>query len=327
MQVLIAHDHPFEAMEMQGRLCLVSHFSFLPLAHNLTEAFNAAEHSLPDIILIHHRLTQKPEFELMRSLLRALKILCVLFSPTGPKQTKLSQFAIDLPIVAQDISGDALTAKLQRALVRVHNGTKRPTTICSTRSTFDQNSMILIGASTGGVDAITKVLSNFTSYCPPTFVVQHTGGGFSQSLIRLLDRGCAAKVTEAMDGDRPESGHIYVAGGDFAHMTFRQSKTPQIQLRDDPKQSGHRPSIDALFESAVGHASCVSAALLTGMGRDGAEGLLSLRRAGSRTFGQDEATSVVYGMPRVAYEMGAVEKQLPIEKIGPALLRSVTIEG
>jgi two-component system chemotaxis response regulator CheB len=187
---------------------------------------------------------------------------------------------------------------------------------------FDPRHVILIGASTGGIDALLKVIKTFDITCPPILIVQHTGGQFAKSLIRLLDGACRAKVLTAIDGMALAAGSIYLAPDDQSHMVLSANAKPRIRLDQSATLSGHRPSIDALFTSATNIAPHVSAALLTGMGKDGAAGLTELRSNGAYTIGQDEQTSVVYGMPRVAMEMGGVCEQLPLNSIGPALLRS-----
>jgi two-component system chemotaxis response regulator CheB len=153
-------------------------------------------------------------------------------------------------------------------------------------------------------------------------VVQHTGQGFSESLIRLLDRRCALTVEAAQDGMELQPGRVCVAAGCPGHMRLQSNKPYRIAVEQGPPVSGHLPSVDALFRSAVPIASNVVAALLTGMGRDGAEGLLALRKAGAATIGQDESSSVVYGMPRAAWEIGAVRQQLPWGEIAAAILRA-----
>lgn len=183
---------------------------------------------------------------------------------------------------------------------------------------------ILIGSSTGGVDALMKIISHFSKNCPPTLIVQHTGGVFAKSLIRLLDSATEANVVAATDSAEIQIGNIYLAPNDTAHLCIAAGNTARISLRNTANSYGHRPSVNALFESAVPFARQVTAVILTGMGRDGATGMVALRKAGAQTFGQDEQTSVVYGMPKAAHDLGGVETQLPLSKIGPMLLRAAS---
>jgi two-component system chemotaxis response regulator CheB len=183
--------------------------------------------------------------------------------------------------------------------------------------------IIAIGSSTGGVEALITVLSRFPANCPPTVITQHMPATFTKSFSERLDRLCAPKVAEATDGAVLENGRIYLAPGGEAHLEVGGSGTPRCRLSAGPAVNGHRPSVDVLFRSVAKVAgSRAIGAILTGMGRDGAEGLLAMRQAGARTVGQDEASSVVYGMPKVAFEIGAVERQAPLERIASELLKA-----
>ncbi len=184
------------------------------------------------------------------------------------------------------------------------------------------NKIIAFGSSTGGVEALLSVLQKFPENCAPTLITQHMPAGFTRSFAERLDRNCRPHVTEAVDGETLKPGRIYLAPGGGMHLEL-SGKPGSLRCRlvaADPV-NGHRPSVDVLFRSvaklAGGHAA---GAILTGMGSDGAEGLLQMRNAGARTFGQNEATSLVYGMPRVAFSVGAVEAQLPLTKIADAVL-------
>jgi two-component system chemotaxis response regulator CheB len=180
---------------------------------------------------------------------------------------------------------------------------------------------IAIGSSTGGVEALLTILSEFPADCPPTVVTQHMPASFTHSFAERLNRSCAAQVSEAVDGDVLAPGRIFIAPGGDRHLEVAGTTTLRCRLVDGPAVSGHRPSVDVLFNSlAAATGERTLGVILTGMGRDGAQGLLALRKAGARTLGQDEASSVVYGMPKVAFDCGAVEKQLPLRKIASAAL-------
>ncbi|MEN3794052.1 chemotaxis response regulator protein-glutamate methylesterase [Fulvimarina sp. MAC3] len=172
-----------------------------------------------------------------------------------------------------------------------------------------------IGASTGGVEALIALLSDYPEDCPPTVIVQHMPETFTASFASRLDRACKAKVSEARDGDPLTRGHIYLARGG-RHLVVKKAGVARCVYRDQEPVQGHRPSVDVLFKSvAEQYGGSASGILLTGMGRDGAQGLLTIREAGGRTVAQDEATSLVYGMPRAAHEIGAVNKGTPLKKI------------
>jgi two-component system chemotaxis response regulator CheB len=188
---------------------------------------------------------------------------------------------------------------------------------------FEPNGRIVaIGSSTGGVEALLTIISRFPANCPPTVITQHMPATFTGSFAQRLDRFSGAKVAEAKEGAPLLPGHVYLAPGGATHLEVSGSTALRCRLREGDLVNGHRPSVDRLFDSVsanVGEKAL--GVILTGMGRDGAQGLLTIRRAGGATIGQDESSSVVYGMPRVAYEIGAVERQLPLSKIAGEILR------
>jgi two-component system chemotaxis response regulator CheB len=153
----------------------------------------------------------------------------------------------------------------------------------------------------------------------------HAGDLSPESFAERLDRLCAPKVKEAEDGDRLQIGQVYLAPGGDRHMEIANSSAPRCLLSEGAPINGHRPSVDALFDSVVKVAGPKAiGVILTGMGRDGAAGLLRMRQAGAETVGQNEKTCVVYGMPRVAYEIGGVGCQLPLNKIGEEIIKLTT---
>jgi two-component system chemotaxis response regulator CheB len=185
--------------------------------------------------------------------------------------------------------------------------------------------VIAIGSSTGGVEALITILSRFPANCPATVVTQHMPPSFTKSVADRLDRLCAPKVEEAQHGAPLEPGRVYLAAGGPCHLEVAGASALRCRVQAGETVSGHRPSVDVLFRSVartVGRNAV--GAILTGMGRDGADGLLAMRQAGARTLGQDEASCVVYGMPKAAFETGAVERQVPLERIAAELLKSST---
>lgn len=182
--------------------------------------------------------------------------------------------------------------------------------------------ILAIGASTGGVEALISILSRFPADCPPTVITQHMPAMFTSSFAKRLDRLCAPHVSEATDDEPILPGRVLLAPGGATHLeVVARGGSRWCRLRQGDLVNGHRPSVDVLFSSvaaaAPGHAVGV---ILTGMGRDGAEGLLTLRKAGAYTLGQDEGSSVVYGMPKAAWDIGAVAKQLPLNRIAAEIL-------
>jgi len=187
--------------------------------------------------------------------------------------------------------------------------------------------LIVIGASTGGVEALKTLLMDFIPDGPPILITQHMPERFTAAFARRLDRECPMRVFEAAHGQRIEPGAAYIAPGQRHLELARDGTHFACRLTDDAPVSGHRPSVDVLFRSAARLAGPRTiGVILTGMGKDGAEGMLELRNAHAVTLGQDEATSLVYGMPRVAFERGAVMRQFPLHDMADAILDACGIE-
>lgn len=183
-----------------------------------------------------------------------------------------------------------------------------------------KNSIIAIGASTGGTEAIEEVIKKLPRDVPGIVIVQHMPPVFTKLYAERLNNSCRLEVKEAEDGDFILPGRALIAAGD-KHMKVVKDGLPRVQCCSGERVNGHCPSVDVLFYSvAERYHKNAFGIILTGMGHDGAKGLLEMRKKGARTIGQDEASSVVYGMPKVAYEIGAVEKQAPLNSITDILI-------
>jgi len=182
--------------------------------------------------------------------------------------------------------------------------------------------IIAIGASTGGTEAIFYILKCLPANLPGIVIVQHIPPVFSRMFAERMNVSTQFKVKEAKTGDYVENGCVYIAPGDM-HMKIKKiGGRYKIECFNSDKVNGHRPSVDVLFDSVAKNAgSKALGIILTGMGYDGAKGLLSMRKTGAYTIGQDESSCVVYGMPKVAYNIGAVEKEISLQKI-PSLISS-----
>ena len=289
-------------------------------AVDLSETYTLAEAMEPQVILVAQEFTILPEWDCMRSLFYALNARWISILP-GPAATP-PRVASDAPTVHTGMTGPQLFAAVEQARSVGRTAPVEAPLVPTPGLRLRRDRLVLIGASTGGVDALLSVLSAFPPDCPPTAVVQHTGRSFSESLIRLLDRRCRATVLPARSGLILRPGTICVAAGSEGHLRLSAGESLRCMVTPGPAVSGHMPSVDELFRSALPVANRVVAALLTGMGRDGASGLLDLRRAGATTLAQDEGSSVVYGMPGTAWDMGAVQQRLPLPKIGAEILRA-----
>lgn len=179
------------------------------------------------------------------------------------------------------------------------------------------NLIVAIGASTGGTEAIFEVAKEFGTDIPGVVVVQHMPPGFTAMYAKRLNDQCRIQVKEAETGDRVLPGRMLIAPGGDRHMRLlKVNGVYQVECKAGPKVNGHCPSVDVLFDSVAKSAGKNAVGIiLTGMGGDGAKGLLEMRKAGARTIGQDESTCVVYGMPKVAYDLGAVQYQEKLSDI------------
>ncbi len=183
--------------------------------------------------------------------------------------------------------------------------------------------LILLGASTGGTEALRDVLTHLPADLPPIAIVQHIPAVFSKNFAKRLNDLCALEVREAVDGERLEPGTALIAPGNF-HLLVQWRETHYVaRVTSGPTVWHQRPAVDLLFKSAAdcGAAPHTIAGVLTGMGKDGAEGLLKLRERGATTFAQDEASCVVYGMPRAAWELGAAQLQVSLDRIAGHIVR------
>lgn len=205
----------------------------------------------------------------------------------------------------------ASTAKISRIKQQVM--AQEPETFTA----HGKNLVIAIGASTGGTEAIFSVMKDYGADLPGIVVVQHMPPGFTEMYAKRLDNQCRVRVKEARTGDRVLPGTVLIAPGGDKHMHLvKVNGMYQVEIKAGPKVNGHCPSVDVLFDSVAKVAGPNALGIiLTGMGGDGAKGLLAMRKAGARTIGQDESTCVVYGMPKVAYDLGAVEFQEKLSNI------------
>lgn len=184
--------------------------------------------------------------------------------------------------------------------------------------------IIGLGASTGGTEATLEVLKRLPKDIPGMLIVQHMPTGFTQMYAERLNRLCQMEVREAKTGDEVRRGLALLAPADYQMRVVRNGVRYTVACTQDPKVSGHRPSVDALFSSMADQVRCrMVGIIMTGMGRDGAEGLLQMRKNGAYTIGQDKESSVVYGMPMVAQNIGAVQIQASCENIAGVLLRQL----
>jgi two-component system, chemotaxis family, protein-glutamate methylesterase/glutaminase len=250
-----------------------------------------------------------------RTALEALEAgaIDVLAKPGGPQSVGELRLSVASKIRAAKIA--RLRSPSEKPLI------PSPSSVLRSSPPFPSSAVIAIGASTGGTEAIRKVLAELPENCPGVVIAQHIPAVFSRSFANRLNELCALRVREAQDGDTLEPGLALVAPGNF-HMLLRRTLSGyRVEIKDGPLVCFQRPAVDVLFHSVAEAAgSNATAAILTGMGSDGVQGMLALKKAGAHTLAQDEESCVVFGMPREAIRHGAVDRVLPLSAIPAALL-------
>ncbi|MBU2979684.1 chemotaxis response regulator protein-glutamate methylesterase [Alteromonas sp. C1M14] len=214
-----------------------------------------------------------------------------------------------------------LTKIRTAARSKVRQPQSQPTQVTSNLNYSGTEKIIAIGASTGGTEAIKSIVQSLPANAPATVITQHMPPGYTSTFAQRLNACSKLKIVEAKGNERLLPGHGYLAPGDRHMLIVRSGADYRIQLNDGERVSGHRPSVDVMFHSLAQTAgNNVVACLLTGMGKDGAEGLLSLKNLGAYTLCQNENTCVVFGMPKAAIALGAATKVLPLENIAQSMV-------
>lgn len=269
----------------------------------------------PMPVIMVSTLTQKGTL----TTLRALELGAVDFvaKPHGDLYLGMERLASEL------IPRIKAAAKINTLAGRRNNMSRSKPIGHSVAREASERMAIAIGASTGGVVALREILCRLPSGCPPILITQHMPPKYTSSLAERLNQVCTARVVEAENGQPAKPGHVYIAPGG-QHLELKRARSNYLcKVYEGPLVSGHCPSVDVLFTSFAEHARDQAiGAILTGMGRDGAVGLLEMRKAGAMTIGQNEASSVVYGMPRAASEVGAVCSELSLDLIANAILQA-----
>ncbi|MBC2771726.1 chemotaxis response regulator protein-glutamate methylesterase [Rhizobium sp. AQ_MP] len=333
-RVLVVDDSP----TMRGLITAVLNqdpdVSVIGQAGDAMEARAAIKQLNPDVVTLDIEMPNMNGLEFLEKIMKLRPMPVIMVSTMTHRGAEATLAALEIgafDCVAKPQPGDArpfgeLAEKVKAAARSQHRHSPvapMPAAPVAPAADFRVGRKIVaIGSSTGGVEALIAVLQKFPRNCPPTVITQHMPPTFTKSFAERLNRLCAPVVEEATDGARLEIGKIYLAPGGERHLQVSNASAPCCRLVERPPVNGHRPSVDVLFDSVAELAGRNAVGvILTGMGRDGASGLLKMRHAGARTIGQNEKTCVVYGMPRVAYELGAVEHQLPLTSIGEEILK------
>lgn len=300
----------------------------------------------PDVLTLDVQMPKMDGLEFLERLMRLRPMPVVMvssFTEAGSDTTlKALEFgAIDFIGKPRSDGGRSMEAYADDLVekIRAAKGARlrRPMTIpvttptpraslCLKEGAGASGKIIFLGASTGGTEAIKDFLLGIPADCPPILIVQHMPESFTASFARRLDGLCAPRVIEVQGNEKVEPGTVYIAPG-HSHMMIKRANNGYVtELAATPPVNRHRPSVDVLFDSAatlVGKKAI--GVILTGMGKDGAQGLLRMRQAGAKTFGQDENSCVVYGMPREAYLIGGVEEQYSLEDISRKVMAAAAV--
>lgn len=305
--------------------------SVIGQAGDAMEARAAIKQLNPDVVTLDIEMPNMNGLEFLEKIMRLRPMPVIMVSTMTHRGAEATLAALEIgafDCVGKPMPGDARPfgdlAEKVKAAARSKRRVAGPAAIAAKPATDFRvgRKIVAIGSSTGGVEALISVLQKFPQNCPPTVITQHMPPTFTKSFAERLNRLCAPIVQEATDGARLEIGRIYLAPGGDRHLQVVNPSAPSCRLIESGPVNGHRPSVDVLFDSVAELAGRNAVGvILTGMGRDGASGLLKMRSAGARTIGQNEKTCVVYGMPRVAHELGAVEHQLPLGSIGEEILK------
>jgi two-component system chemotaxis response regulator CheB len=338
-RVLIVDDSPLVRQVLKTILARHPLLEVVGMAEDPYAARERIKELDPDVLTLDVEMPRMDGLTFLGKLMKAHPMPVVMLSSLTAKGTGTALDALDLgavdvigkPVANQAAGLEAMGAEIGElvyaaSLARV-SGPRAPASSAHAALAPLANrakasrALIAIGSSTGGTEALRQVFEAIPENLPPIVVVQHMLPGFTAAFAERMDRTCRVRVKVAEDGEPLKPGTVYFAPSEAHLAVGRHSMGLKAQVQAGDRVSRHLPSVDVLFQSVA--ETCGPQALgviLTGMGDDGARGLLLMRQKGSRTLGQDEATCVVYGMPRVAFMRGAVEEQAPLGTIAAHLV-------
>jgi two-component system, chemotaxis family, protein-glutamate methylesterase/glutaminase len=298
---------------------------------------------VPDVITLDIEMPRMDGITFLKTLMAQCPVPVVIISSLTQTGSLLALRAVDHGAVEVIAKSEIRNTKehLEESRIRITDAIKAARMVSVKRIAFAQNKVataiekkpttgiykttdkvIAIGASTGGTEAIRFLLTNVPANSPGILITQHMPPGFTKSFANHLNTLCQVTVKEASDGERIMRGHAYIAPGGKHMELYRSGAQYVIRIRDGELVNRHKPSVEVLFNSVARHAGQNALGIImTGMGRDGAEGLLNMKEAGARTIAQDENSCVVFGMPKEAIKIGAVDQILPLQEI-PAKIQS-----
>lgn len=328
-RVLIVDDSPTMRRLIRSILEKDSRILVVAEAGTAREARDAVNTYKPDVISLDVEMPNMSGLEFLERLMRHRPMPVVMVSTLTKKGSAIAVEALSLGAIEciekprlgqqEDTFSNLAESIVLAAQARVGGRSSRarnPT--INQQRTFKR--ICLLGGSTGAVDALERVLLRFPENCPPTLVTQHMPEPFLVSFAARLNQVVTPNVSLARDGQTLLPGNVMIAPGGEFHLNISSKPECRVALVKGPPVSGHRPSVDSMLLSAVHAAPQIVAGILTGMGRDGAEGMRDLRAKGAKTLGQSKETCVVFGMPKVAGELGGIEKWVDIDQFGDEML-------
>lgn len=337
VRVLVVDDSPTMRSILTSILAQDPDIDVVGAAVDAYEARDAIKRLSPDVITLDVEMPRMDGISFLERLMRLRPMPVVMVSSLTSKGARAAIEALmlgavecvgkptgsdpfqafaDLPRIVKTVAGANVGARARQTPAAGVESVAAPT-----------DKIALFGASTGGVDALMSILQHFPKSCPPTIVVQHMPEAFTPTFAARLDHHCSPKVVQAEHNAVLEQGHVYIAPGGRAHLVISGRTQLRCALVDAPPENGHSPSVDVLFRSTTPVAKRVVATVLTGLGKDGAKGLKQLRDGGATTICQDQATSVVYGMPKAAVALNAAQRQLRLNEIAQAVLSECARSG
>lgn len=335
VKVLIVDDSILFRTKLQFSLNEDKDINVVGCAMNAMEAIRLIDELNPDVVTLDVEMPKISGLDFLKQLIprKPIPVVVVSSLPINALDA-LDAGAVDfvkkpgvgadsLQIFIEELKAKvkiAATAKVRKPVVAQASLVSKLSTLAP-QVTADKNTIIAIGASTGGTEAIIEVVKDLPATTPGIVIVQHMPENFTQLYAQRLDKICKMRVKEARDMDRVGQGQIIIGAGKY-HLTLKKDLNGYyVRSLQGEKVSGHCPSVDVLFESVAQTAGKNAiGVILTGMGADGARGITKMHSLGSFTIGQDKDSCVVYGMPMEAYKMGGISRQYPLDKIGDELI-------
>ncbi|MEA5010169.1 MAG: chemotaxis response regulator protein-glutamate methylesterase [Angelakisella sp.] len=331
IKILIVDDSLLFRKTLENHLIMDSHFDVVGTAIDSKDAMDKIIKLKPDVLTLDVEMPKVNGIDFLKQLMptHPMPVVVVSSQPANALNA-LDAGAVDFVRKPDEAKGVDFNSFINELIVKIKIAStartgrkliKKPLAPSNQLTATNSHTVISIGASTGGTEAILSVIKDLPVTTPGIVIVQHMPPVFTNMYAERLNKLCKMHVKEAEDGDRVQTGSVLVAAGG-KHMTLhKDTKGYYIHSREGEKVSSHCPSVDVLFNSVAKCAGKHSIGIiLTGMGGDGSKGLLSIKKSGGYTLGQDRETCVVYGMPMVANNIGAVTKQLPLNQISSEII-------